>query len=168
MGGNGKKWLNRLLRLDLVISGTAMVALVGVTFSGVFARYAFDSPFVWLEEMQMMLILWAVFVGAAVAVRDRGHVAIEFIVDALPQSLQRIINVLILLIITYVMYFLADNSYEFIKLYARSSRVTNLLHIPLKYIFLACPLGCFLVVVNYFILTIESLFDVEIFEKSEA
>ena len=162
-----KKIVNGALKLDVLISGLALVSLISVTFFGVFARYLFNSPFVWLEEVQMALILWTVFLGGSAAVRNKGHVAIEFIVEFLPKSIQKIIDVIIFFIVAYVMYFVAKNSLSFISQYAASGRVTNLLHIPLKYIYLSCPLGCALIVVNYFFLTLESLFGLKILISEE-
>lgn len=166
-GMMAKKIINWILKLDSVIAGVALVALISVTFFGVFARYLFDSPFVWLEEVQMLLILWAVFLGASVAVRNKSHVSIEFIVESFPKVAQKFIDVIILFIIAYVMFFVAKNSMAFIEQYAKSGRVTNLLHIPLKYKYMACPIGCGLIVINYIFLTLESLFGIKILTNEE-
>jgi len=162
-----KKVVNSVLKLDVAISGIALVSLISVTFFGVFARYLFNNPFVWLEEVQMVLILWTVFLGGSVAVRNKGHVAIEFIVEFLPKSIQKMIDVVIFFIVAYVMYFVAKNSLLLISQYDTSNRVTNLLHIPLKYIYLACPIGCVLIIINYFFITIESIFGLRILESEE-
>ena len=38
---------------EAAVAGVVMVALVLATFLGVFARYIFNKPFNWLEEMLM-------------------------------------------------------------------------------------------------------------------
>ena len=45
-------WKITLLNLDVVIASAAMVLLVGLTFSGVIARYLIGRPFGWIEEVQ--------------------------------------------------------------------------------------------------------------------
>lgn len=151
--------------MDVILAGIAVTVLIAVTFFGVFARYLFNSPFVWLEEVQMALILWTVFFGGSVAVREKGHVAIAFFVDMFPENIQKIIDVLIFCVITIIMYIVSVNGIDLIFQYIRSSRQTNLLHIPYEYIYFVFPLGCLLIVINYLFLTLEHLFGIEIFEN---
>lgn len=160
-----KTIVNRILKLDAIFAGISVTLLIGITFFGVFARYLFNSPFTWLEEVQMFLILWTVFLGGSVAVRDHGHVAITFIVDMLPESLQKIVDVLIFIVMAIVMYFVAINAIDLILLYIRSNRVTNLLNIPYQLIYFVVPLGCLLIVINYLLQVLEHLFGIEILEK---
>ena len=71
----------------------AMVVLVGVmtatVVAGVFWRYALNAPLSWSEEVARFAMIWAAFVGGALAFRRGGHIAIALIVDALPVPLRR-------------------------------------------------------------------------------
>jgi TRAP-type C4-dicarboxylate transport system permease small subunit len=140
-----KKILNTILKIDYVIAVTAVTALIGVTFFGVFMRYLFNSPFVWLEEVQMWLIIWVVFYGGAAAVRSGNHVSIEFIVERFPKNLHKMATL--------------------IQQYIKTSRVTNILHIPFVFIYSAVPIGCFLIVLNFILLAIEELTGKQILEE---
>ena len=79
---------------DDQVFAVVLVALVVCTFLGVFARYLFNRPFNWLEEMQLAAMVWISFLMAGVCFRRGGHVAIEIIVDSLPERAQRVIEVL--------------------------------------------------------------------------
>ena len=160
-----KKILNTILKIDYVIAVTAVTALIGVTFFGVFMRYLFNSPFVWLEEVQMWLIIWVVFYGGAAAVRSGNHVSIEFIVERFPKNLHKMATLLEVIVVTVVLWFLSTNSIALIQQYIKTSRVTNILHIPFVFIYSAVPIGCFLIVLNFILLAIEELTGKQILEE---
>jgi len=162
---NLKKLLNNVLKIDYVISVISVTFLIGVTFFGVFMRYLFNSPFVWLEEVQLWLMVWVVFYGGSAAVRTGNHVAIEFIVEKFPKRMHKLVTACEVLVIGFVLWFLSTNSIALIQQYIKTGRVTNLLHIPYVLIYSAVPIGCFLIVLNFIILAIEELFDIEILES---
>ena len=88
-----------LENVEAVLAGIVLVALVLGTFFGVFARYIFNKPFNWLEEMQLAAMVWISFLMAGVCFRRGGHVAIEIVVDSLPQKAQRVIEIFIAVIV---------------------------------------------------------------------
>lgn len=160
-----KKILNSILKIDYLISVTSVAALICVTFFGVFMRYVFGAPFVWLEEVQLWLIVWVVFFGGAAAVRTGNHVAIEFIVERFPKNLHKLATFLEFIIVSVVLWFLANNSIALILQYIKTERVTNLLHIPYVFIYSAVPIGCFLIIINFALLAFEELTGKQIIEE---
>ena len=87
--------LSFLINIDLYISMIGLVILILITCAGTGMRYVFNAPFVWQEEVQMILVVWIVFWGASAAFRTGNHIAIEILVDALPEKAQRIIRAII-------------------------------------------------------------------------
>ncbi|NMB43066.1 MAG: TRAP transporter small permease subunit, partial [Clostridiales bacterium] len=82
-------------RLDVIISGLALTLIVFLTLAGALSRRFLNQPFVWLEEIQLFLEVWVVFLGAGAAFRTGSHVAIEVVVDALPEKAKKVIDVII-------------------------------------------------------------------------
>lgn len=162
-----KKLLNSILKIDYLIAVASVTALIGVTFFGVFMRYVFGSPFVWLEEVQMWLIVWVVFFGGAAAVRTGNHVAIEFIVERFPKNLHKFATLMEFIIVSIVLWFLATNSIALIQQYIKTNRVTNILHIPYVFIYSVVPIGCFLIILNFGLLAIEEITGKQIIEEEE-
>lgn len=72
---------DRALRGALVGIVSIMVAVV---FAQVVARYGFNRSFGWADEIGRLAFVWSIFLGMAVAVRARGHIAIRFVVDRIP------------------------------------------------------------------------------------
>ncbi len=75
--------------------------MTAVLMLQVLARYVLQVSIPWTEEVSRYLLMLMTFVGAALALRDRQHIAITFLLDRLTHT-QRIwadllFNVLIML-----------------------------------------------------------------------
>lgn len=131
-----------LKNLDLLIAAFALAVLVVVTFTNVFMRYLFSAPLIWAEEVQLLCFLWMTFMGAGAAFRFGSHVAIEVVVDALPDKFKRIIEIvdyiLVILILGYVTYL----GMTMMPLMLKIGKQTNILHIPFWFINIVMPIGC--------------------------
>ena len=79
------RWINLLIALALAV----MVVMVMV-FGNVVLRYAFNSGIAISEEVSRWLFVWITFLGAIVAVRERGHLGTDFLLARLPPLGQRI------------------------------------------------------------------------------
>lgn len=148
---------NILVNLDLIITGLALMTLIGCTFMGVIMRYLFNTPIIWLEEVQVWCIIWVVYIGAAAVFRYGGHVAIEILVDALPKSLQKIIGVAATIFVGFLLIFLIVQGTALTIQMANSHRMTSILRIPYPVLYVALPVGCFLMLVNMVAQTIKTL-----------
>ena len=83
------------------IIAIALGLMTGALMLQVLARYVLHVSIPWTEEVSRYLLVLMTFVGAALALRDRQHIAITFLLDRLPNT-QRIwmdllFNVLIML-----------------------------------------------------------------------
>lgn len=155
------KIINRVLGLDYVIAGISLSALILITFLGVIYRYFLNNPLIWEEEIQLALITWTIYFGAAAAFRSGSHIAIDMIVDMFPKPVQKVFDVLIYLVITYVLFFLMMNGYSLVQQFVRTHRMTNILHLPSQYIYIAIPVGCGLMILSNTLYFIRSLFGME-------
>lgn len=155
------KALAILSNLDVAISAIVLVALVVMTFMGVIWRRVFGAPFTWLEEVQLACMVWIVFSAGGAAFRYGNHVAIEMIMDILPQKLKRICELFISVVVVAVLAFLFYQSLGFISLFLRSGRSTPMLHIPYLYIYGIAPVSFVVMLISYFYALIKGV-------KSEA
>ncbi len=63
-------WLGAIVE----IGAAALVAAeIVILFSGVIARYVFDKPLVWSDELASILFLWLAMLGAVIAFRRDEH-----------------------------------------------------------------------------------------------
>lgn len=81
--------LDALERAALLAGGAALALLAIGVSAFVILRYGFGiSPF-WSEEALRLCLLATVFLGAAISVRRREHIRVEFLVNLLPPLLRR-------------------------------------------------------------------------------
>jgi TRAP-type C4-dicarboxylate transport system permease small subunit len=75
--------------LDRVIGvtvGALLVVLVITAFGQVVARYVFGQPFTWVLELDMLLMVWAVFLSGYLGVRRDTHLKVDYFVTRLSST----------------------------------------------------------------------------------
>ncbi len=81
----------------LAVSG--LIGIVVVAGLQVFGRYVLNDTPIWAESTALVLILYVTMLGAAVGVRDAGHIGLESLLilapDALRLKLEVVIHILV-------------------------------------------------------------------------
>ncbi|MGQ9369086.1 TRAP transporter small permease [Azospirillum sp. ST 5-10] len=126
-------------RLPSAVAGGALVLLVAMTIVGVAARYVFDAPLHWAEEMSGLLMIWIIMVGAVVAERDGQHLHIPVLTDLLPPRANAAVDLAMTLLSMAVLAYAAWLGYGL----ARSAeyKLTEILQISWFWIDIAVPIG---------------------------
>ena len=78
-------WLGTFVELA---AGALVVAEILILFSGVIARYVFNHPLVWSDELASIVFLWQAMLGAVIALRRDEHMRMTALVGALPPRAQ--------------------------------------------------------------------------------
>lgn len=82
--------LRRDLALPLKLAvGAMFLAIVALTTLQVVARYLFNRPLIWSEEISKLLLVWLVFLGAAAVTLDGKHLDVDVLFRAAPPLLRR-------------------------------------------------------------------------------
>jgi len=81
------KWLER--HFEELICCSCLVVIAVSVFSQVVARYVFEVALHWTEEVAAISMVWAVYMGAALCVRERFHIRIIIAVQSLPERFGR-------------------------------------------------------------------------------
>lgn len=155
------KVLSILMNLDIVVASVILAILIMLTFFGVIWRYIFNAPFTWLEEVQTSCMVWIVFAAAGAAFRTGNHVAIEMIVDMMPEKLQKIMEWLISVVVVVVIGYLFIQSLGFIQVFLKSGRSTSMLKIPYAWVYGIAIVSYVDMIISYFYSIIKGV-------KSEA
>jgi TRAP-type transport system small permease protein len=66
-----------------------LLAIVAVVAWQVFGRYVLNASPTWAENLALVLILYVTLIGAAVGVRDAGHIGIESLLVLIPEGPRR-------------------------------------------------------------------------------
>ena len=59
--------------LEETIAAVIVLVMAILNFSNVIARFVFDQPFPWADELTLMLFLWATMMGGATAFKRGSH-----------------------------------------------------------------------------------------------
>jgi len=116
----------------------------GLLFVNVVLRYIFRDPIPWAEEVSIYLIVWIVFVGGSVAVRTRGHIAIDLLPLMLsPANRRRLaIGVAVVMAAFFAVFFYYSGAHT-LRIRA-GGQVMPVLQAPMWLTYLAMPVGSFL------------------------
>jgi len=133
---------DRLLsRAEEIFVGAAMAFSAVLLFVNVVLRYWFLAPIGWAEELSLYLVVWMVFVGASVATRTRGHIAIDLLALALsPSNRRRLalgVGVLVLVFLAFFIYYSAGHTLRI----RSSGQLTPVMLAPMWLAYLAMPAG---------------------------
>lgn len=143
--------------VELTFFSLCLAALVALTVVAVFMRYVIGKPFGWTEEIQMMLLVWSVFSGASIAFRERGHIAIDLLTNALPEKIQRGVEVIVWILVMISLCLIFKLELDRTMKFLSSGQTTTMLKIPKFYIYGVVVVSCGMMVVNHVFNGIESV-----------
>jgi len=72
-----------------------LVGIVAVVAIQVFGRYVLNDTPVWAESTALVLVLYVTLIGAAVVVRDSGHIGMESLLVLVPERVRNRLEILI-------------------------------------------------------------------------
>jgi len=133
-----------LCRAEVTFIGAALAFTSVLLFANVVLRYVFLSPISWAEEITLYLMVWIVFIGGSVAVRGRGHMAIDLLPLVLsPANRRRLAILVALLALAFFAVFLWYSAQHVLRIRG-SAQTTPVMGAPMWLAYLAMPVGSFL------------------------
>jgi TRAP-type C4-dicarboxylate transport system permease small subunit len=86
-----------------------LVAMTLTVFSQVIARYIFEAPLSWSEELARFILIWLSMLSAAYAFKTKSHFALTILVNKLPEKHQKItsfcVNMLVAIFFLIICYY---------------------------------------------------------------
>ena len=77
-----------------VLCSLCLAVVAGSVFLQVVLRFLFSSASSWAEETAVFGMIFAVYLGASMGIRERAHIRITMLVNVLPRTMQIICIVL--------------------------------------------------------------------------
>ncbi len=132
--------LNRILsRLVELLVFAVFLVMVLVVFGQVVLRYLFDVSIPWGAELSQYGMVWLCFLGAALAVKERDHMRVDYFINLLPRSFLPFIHVLLNIILFAFVVYLSYSSIPITRAFMQD--ITPGLGIPYGLVSLAMPVG---------------------------
>jgi TRAP-type transport system small permease protein len=72
-----------------------LFAIIAIVSFQVFGRYVLNDSPTWAENLALVLILYVTLIGAAIGVRDAGHIGMESLLILVPEKLRNKLEMVI-------------------------------------------------------------------------
>jgi TRAP-type C4-dicarboxylate transport system permease small subunit len=88
-----------LARLAMYVAVVGLWIIVGLVSWQVFGRYVLNDTPTWAESLTLVVILYVALIGAAVGVRDAGHIGMESLLVLVPDETRRWLEMIIFVLV---------------------------------------------------------------------
>lgn len=137
--------INYVDKFCKAIMFSLFVVMVITTFLQILFRYVFSAPLVWSEELSRYCLIWLTFIGAAVGIRAKIHVAVEALTRLFPETLKLLVIRFNYALIVLFAASLAKYGFELTSL--NMKQLSPAMHIPIGLIYAAVPTGGILILI---------------------
>src|SRR5487761_2564682 len=128
------------------VAAILVVVEIAVLFAGMLARYVFNSPLVWSDELASILFLWLATLGAVIALRRGEHMRMTAVIGMMSSRARTFFDVLAavgaLMFVSLMLY----PSYQYAL--EEGSIVTPALEISNAWRAAAMPIGALLMILT--------------------
>lgn len=146
----------------LIILGASVILTIVTIEVGL--RYIFGHSLIFTEELSRYLMVWIVFLGAAIAIRDGFHIKINVFVIRLNTKMRQIVQTVAFAL---TLAFLVIITIEGIRILPRQLyQMCITIDISLFYFYLAIPTGSILMII-FLLPYIKKLFSQKPAEDNE-
>lgn len=144
------KLLKPLDWLENAICALALGSVSLIIFGQVISRYFFQYTPHWSEELSRYLIVWSIFVGVSVGVRENKHIGVDALIRFLPPRVKIASECFLNLLGIVVVGVLIWTSIQFIQRTIEFEQLSPAMRIPMYIPYLAMPVGLGLSAIRFF------------------
>jgi TRAP-type C4-dicarboxylate transport system permease small subunit len=88
---NALRWLDRNIEKIIIVAVTSL--MIAMLTLQVVSRYAFNRSISWGEELSIFAMVWLAYFGASYAVRQRRHIRITILTDAISPKAKKMVEI---------------------------------------------------------------------------
>jgi TRAP-type transport system small permease protein len=116
-------WTERVLATGLLIG-------IALNFFNVIGRYLGGYALNGVDEVEIYILIWIAFLGAALVTWRGTHLRMDVIIEACPPSVRSIVKWFEMLVMLTVASFVAWNSFKYVERIYALGAVSDIAHIP--------------------------------------
>jgi TRAP-type C4-dicarboxylate transport system permease small subunit len=125
--------------------------LVAVVFYQVVARYIFNNPPSWTEELARFCQVWVILLASSICIRKGSHLAVDYFSHRLSPGAKRKINIVMSSLI--VLYILVIIIFGWKLMVVGWYQVSPALQVNMSFVYLVFPLSGILMILEAIIKT---------------
>ena len=123
-----------------IVAGLIFLNL-GIVLYGIFFRYLFNNPLSWVLPISRIILVWSGLLGISIAFKESEHVALEFIVQNLPENARMAVLYFNYLLISIYLFILAWKGFPIALQANELIMISSKFQLPLKWSLLAVPIS---------------------------
>ncbi|MGD1818252.1 MAG: TRAP transporter small permease [Pleomorphochaeta sp.] len=140
--------MNKVLKIidkiiSFILSSLVAILAIGIILT-VFLRYIFGISFNFFEEFLTNCFAAIIFIGSALAIREKQHIQISYFKDSFTPKRQEIVEIIIMSIIIIISAFIINYSIKWISMVG--STVSPASGIPMGIFYLMVPISFILTI----------------------
>lgn len=145
-----ENFLKKLSEIFFVFNKYIMLALiiemVIVIIFNTFGRYVLNSALHWTEEITRYSFVWATFLGAACAYKQRGLIGVSFVIDRINPKFKLVVSMIVETIVG--IFLIMGIIYGTQMTILASGQTAPVSHIPMSFIYVSIPISCTMMLVS--------------------
>ncbi|NDK32489.1 TRAP transporter small permease [Nesterenkonia haasae] len=165
----GRRLVHWITTAEKTIAVGLLVVILGITFAQVLARFLFNSPFSWSDELARYSYVWLTFIASAAVMSQRGHITVEVGDAKMPRRVRIGLNIIGMAVVVVASAMLMFGSVEFLE--HRASGYSTGLGIPMALFYGVVAAGVVLIglhaLINILLMSSEWLLSDEDYSALE-
>ena len=129
--------LDMLAKTLRALSALCLAAVLVLVLAQVLFRYVLDYPLPSAAELSIYAMIWGIFLGAAVALRQGDHIAVIVFRNMLPGPARRTLEVFSFLILILFLLIVSWHGYDLAE--RAMHQLSTASRIPVGYVAMAMP-----------------------------
>lgn len=152
--------ISKVIQLLLII---LICMLVIFTFIQVLSRFILKMPIAWSEEIIRMNFVWLIFLGAAIGVKEKTHLALDIVTSSLNGKFKFYMNILVLIIMIVTSGVLFFAGLDYVIRNIDKTAVT--MNVPSNIVYISAPISALIII---FFIVEKVVMEIKIFKKRSA
>ncbi len=134
--------LAKLNEIIKAVSGIILALMIVLVIAQVLFRYIFRLPVSHIEELARYTLIWSVMLGSTIAIKNKSHIAVDFLVEKFPWGIRKVIKTISCLgIVVFCILFMVEGWSLSVKGMTQLSPATM---IPVGLIAISIPISGFI------------------------
>lgn len=134
-----RKLSDTINKVCLTICVALLGAMVVVTFVQIVCR-VFFTALSWSEELARYFLIWASLLGAGCVYKSGSNIAVLFVQGLLPEKLKTFARILVHVLCGIFFILVIYHGFRYMGM--MGTQKSAALHVTMKYMYMAIPLGC--------------------------
>lgn len=126
--------ISRLKTAANTLGGILFLTMFVVFILQITARFGFNKPLAWTDELVVILYVWVILWSAAFIVPEKEHVAFDLIWNSVGKPTRRVMKIVGNLLLGGLALWAVPATWDYVNFMAREG--TPVLGIPFKWVFL--------------------------------